>query len=481
MNRHEDQQEGAVDKPNIVFLFADDQRFDTLRALGNHDIRTPNLDQLIERGTAFRQAHIPGGTVGAVCMPSRAMLHTGRTLFHIHDDGRSIPEEHFLLGETFRKAGYATCGIGKWHNGYASFNRSFSDGDDIFFGGMEDHWNVPAYHYHADGNYSATLPMIRDRMLSNEVEYRHGDQVQAGIHSTDLFSDAAVNWVNRYKEDRPFFLYVSYMAPHDPRSMPNKYMKLYDPALLTLPVNVASEHAFDYGVRDIRDERLAVYPRTEEEIRRHLAEYYAMITHLDDRIGDIMFALKESGRYDNTIIVFAGDNGLAVGQHGLMGKQSCYEHSVRVPLLFSGPGVSKGQQRQEFVHLSDIFPTLCELTDVPIPSTVEGTSLAPLLSGAGAMPERDKLYFAYADLVRAVKCREYKLIVYRHESQLFRLSEDPSERNNLIGQSETSGIEQTLKNELIEHSYDSGDREHPAGRQFWQHIDRQQQGADERL
>ncbi|MCR2804787.1 sulfatase-like hydrolase/transferase [Paenibacillus soyae] len=469
-------------RPNIVFLFADDQRFDTLRALGNTDIHTPHLDNLLEHGTAFRQAHIPGGTVGAVCMPSRAMLHTGRTLFHIHDDGRSIPEEHVLMGETFRQAGYATFGIGKWHNGAASFNRSFSDGEDIFFGGMEDHWNVPAFRYHADGSYSGKIPVIRDRLMSNEVEYRPADKIQAGVHSTDLFSDTAVQWIHQYKEEEePFFLYVSYMAPHDPRSMPEKYMQLYDPASLTLPDNVACEHAFDYGIRDIRDERLAAYPRTEEEIRGHLAEYYAMITHLDDRIGDIIHALKETELFDHTIIVFTGDNGLAVGQHGLMGKQSCYEHSVRVPLIFSGPGIPKGQRRDEFVYLSDIYPTLCELTQVPIPSSVEGASLAPLFSRVGAISDRDRLYFAYADLVRAVKSREYKLIVYHHKSQLFRVSEDPLERYNLIEDPAFSHMEQVLMKELIEHSYRSGDRKHPAGQQFWSQFDRHQQGEDEQL
>ncbi|MHA6483382.1 sulfatase-like hydrolase/transferase [Paenibacillus sp. strain BS8-2] len=477
MTRQDRQQAHKADKPNVVFLFADDQRFDTLHALGNDDIQTPHLDQLIQQGTAFSQAHIPGGTVGAVCMPSRAMLHTGRTLFHIHDDGRSIPDDHVLMGETFRDAGYATFGIGKWHNGTTSFNRSFSDGDDIFFGGMEDHWNVPACHYHADGQYAAALPIIRDYMMSNEVEYRLGDRVQAGVHSTDLFANTAVNWIHRFREERPFYLYVSFMAPHDPRSMPKKYRNLYDPSLLTLPDNVASEHAFDYGVRDIRDERLAAYPRTEEEIRRHLAEYYAMITHLDDRIGDIVSALKETGHYENTIIVFAGDNGLAVGQHGLMGKQSCYEHSVRVPLIFSGPLVPHCLLRDEFVYLSDIFPTLCELADVHIPSSVEGTSLNPLLQGDRMMPERDKLYLAYADLVRAVKSREYKLIVYRGKSQLFRLSDDPLEQNNLIGQSETWRVAEELMNALIEHSYTSGDREHPAGQRFWGQIDRQPQGT----
>jgi arylsulfatase A-like enzyme len=122
--------------PNIVFFFTDDQRFDTIHALGNEAIRTPNLDKLVARGTAFTHAHIPGGTSGAVCMPSRAMFHTGRTLSRIDGLGESIPDVHTTLGEALRKGGYRTFGTGQWHNGQASFNRSFSDGAEIFFGGM---------------------------------------------------------------------------------------------------------------------------------------------------------------------------------------------------------------------------------------------------------------------------------------------------------------------------------------------------------
>lgn len=456
-------------KPNVVFFFTDDQRFDTIHALGNQQIRTPNLDRLVSRGTAFTQAHIPGGTIGAVCMPSRAMLHTGRSLFHIQEHGRSIPEEHVLMGEAFAKAGYATCGIGKWHNGTQSFQRSFGDGAEIFFGGMEDHWNVPSFDYHPDGAYDSMLPIIRDRMHSNDVEYRKGDRVRAGYHSTDLFTEAAVNWIRNASPNNPYFLYISYMAPHDPRSMPQKYMDLYEPATIPLPENYAPEHTFDYGVRNVRDERLASYPRTEEEIRTHLAEYYAMISHLDQRIGDVMKALEQTGQYDNTIFIFAGDNGLALGQHGLMGKQSCYEHSIRVPLLFSGPGIPKGERRDNFVYLYDIFPTLCELTGISIPATVEGQSLVPFISDTGEQQERKYMFFAYADLVRAVKNQEYKLILYREAAQLFCLTDDPHEQTNLYGRKDYEGVVRELMHALTQHSERSGDVEHPTGRQFWRY------------
>ena len=133
----------AKKRPNVLFLLTDDQRYGTIHALGNDEISTPNLDALVRRGMAFTRAHIPGGTASAVCMPSRAMLNSGRTLFHLEECGKNIPECDTTMGESFLRAGYHSVGIGKWHNGVGSYARSFDDGADVFFGGMWDHWNVP--------------------------------------------------------------------------------------------------------------------------------------------------------------------------------------------------------------------------------------------------------------------------------------------------------------------------------------------------
>ena len=270
--------------PNILVLFTDDQRFDTIGALGAVEVHTPHLDRLVERGTAFTHAHIPGGTTGAICMPSRAMLHTGRDLFHIEGTGEDIPADHMLLGEHLAGHGYRTWGTGKWHNGSASFNRSFQDGAEIFLGGMEDHWNVPAFRYDPTGRYAGTLPQVPDWLSSNEVRVRRGDGIRAGVHSSRLFCDAAIERLRRTDPATPFFMYVSFMAPHDPRTMPAEYLRRYDPEKLTLPPNFVPRHPFDNGAIDIRDELLAGHPREEAEVRRHIAEYYAMITHLDAEV-----------------------------------------------------------------------------------------------------------------------------------------------------------------------------------------------------
>lgn len=462
----------AAQPPNVVFFLTDDQRFDTLGALGNPVVQTPHMDRLVRSGTAFTQAHIPCGTSPAVCMPSRAMLHSGRTLFHLAGAGESIPECHTTLGEALRGAGYCTFGTGKWHNGPASYQRSFSAGDEIFFGGMADHWNVPAYHYDPTGRYDAARPWIENWQTSNVVKQRRCDHITAGKHSSELIADAALAFLRSARDRQPFFLYLAFLAPHDPRSMPPEYLRLYDPRQIRLPPNFAGGHPFDTGALRIRDELLAGFPRDPDEVRRHLAEYYAMITHLDANIGRVLAELDARGLSETTVFVLAGDNGLAVGQHGLMGKQSCYEHSLRVPLVFAGPGIPRGVRRDAFAYLFDVYPTLCELIGVPLPDSVEGRSLVPALSARDERP-RDTLYAAYTDSQRAVKTREFKLIEYvtggRHSmTQLFHHAQDPWEQHNLAADPAHASTLAALRAEMRRQRDAWGDLDSPWGQTFWQ-------------
>jgi len=458
-------------KPNIVFFFTDDQRFDTIHALGNECISTPNMDRLAASGTSFTHAHIPCGTSGAVCMPSRAMLHTGRTLFHIEGAGESIPVEHTTMGEALRGNGYRTFGTGKWHNGRESYHRSFTHGDEIFFGGMADHWNVPAYHYDPTGRYDASCPVVDNPMGSNAVRQRPCDHIHSGRHSSEILRDAALSFLESGESDDPFFLYMAFLAPHDPRTMPQEFLEMYCPDEMELPPNFLGGHPFDNGDMHIRDEMLAGFPRTPEEVRRHMAEYYAMISHLDAQIGQVLQALEDKGVLDDTIIVFAGDNGLAVGQHGLMGKQSCYDHSVRVPLIFAGPGIPQGSRTDARAYLLDIFPTLCDLAGVETPESVEGISLADAMRTPGTAV-RDALYFAYTDKHRAVRDDRHKLIEYvvngRHSmTQLFDLAEDPWELTNLASDAAHAGTVDLLRAEMVRCRDAWDDQATSWGETFW--------------
>ena len=461
-----------ADQPNIVFFFTDDQRFDTLSGLGHPQLQTPNLDRLMARGTAFTEAHIPGGLVGAICMPSRAMLHTGRTLFHLEDSGRGIPDDHTLLGQALQGAGYHCFGSGKWHNGKAAFNRSFSAGSEIFFGGMHDHWNVPCFDYDPTGAYAGRIRAVKNWQLDNSVSVYPGDRVTAGKHSSELIADAGLRYLRDKATDAPHFMYLSFLAPHDPRTMPDEYRAMYDPADIELPANFLQEHPFDFGVSQIRDELLANYPRTEAEVCRHIAEYYAMITHVDAQIGRVIAEVEARGEIDNTVFIMAGDNGLAVGQHGLMGKQNGYEHSVRVPLMLAGPGISEGVQRDEFVYLLDIFPTLCDCLGVPVPDSVEGQSFRGLLaSGEDSGQGRADVYYAYDSFLRSIKDRQYKLLEYRavggRKTQLFDYRKDPSERYNLAPLPEHRDRVAAMRQRLRNFAEDWDDEGTDKGREFW--------------
>ena len=179
-------------RKNVLFILTDDQRYDTIHALGNDEISTPNLDRLVREGTSFLNAHIPGGTASAVCMPSRAMINSSRNLFSLKDNGRTIPTSDVTMGQVFRENGYTTCGIGKWHNGTESYARSFSCGKDIFFGGMWDHWNVPVCDYRENGVYDKEIAFVPNFSANSTPVKVLADKIHAGVHSTDLFTGDAL-------------------------------------------------------------------------------------------------------------------------------------------------------------------------------------------------------------------------------------------------------------------------------------------------
>lgn len=463
-------------RPNVLFILADDQRFDTIHALGNNEISTPNLDRLVERGAAFTNAHIPGGTASAVCMPSRAMINSSRTLFNLEQNGKDIPQADTTMCQAFRNSGYACYGIGKWHNGTESYTRSFSGGSNIFFGGMWDHWNVPVCDYRRDGNYDCEIPFVPNFSGNQIPVHVLADKIHAGVHSTELFTSSTIDFIDGYDSQDPFFLYLSFLAPHDPRTMPEEFRSMYKAEDITLPPNFMEMPAFSFGWADRgRDEAVASFPRTPDEIKQHIADYYAMISHIDFNIGKIMNALEARGILDDTIIVFCGDNGLAIGQHGLMGKQNVYEHSVHIPLLISGPGIEAGLKLERFVYLLDLFPTLCDLCGIDIPLSVEGKSFARMFSDP-CFTTRNDLYFAFQARIRGITDGKYKLIEYRTDklkmTQLFDLEKDPWETHNYYDFNGYDEIVARLRRRMQDYRVAWNEDAHIYGRQFWEQYEK---------
>lgn len=400
----------AKTPPNFLFILTDDQRFDAMGAAGCREIQTPVMDQLAAGGLRFTQATIMGANNAAVCLPSRSMILTGTSLFRCKG---VIATNTVTLPELFRQNGYATFATGKWHNDANSLLRSFEFGSALFQGGMSDHFKTPVRD-------------IRAGRLSAPRQETNFD--------AQVFASAAVEFLSSRPQDKPFFAWLAFKTPHDPRIVPTRYHQRYDPAKITAPPNFLPRHPFDNGELKIRDEMLAGFPRTPLEVQQHLAAYYAATTATDDQIGRVLAALDTFHLSENTVVVFTGDNGLALGQHGLMGKQNVYDHSIRVPLILRGPGIPKGKESGALCQLFDLYPTLAAMAGLQAPRTVDGKDLAPVWRGE-TRAVRPATLHAYKDLQRAVRTRDAKLIEYlvkgQRTTQLFDLKADPWETNNL--------------------------------------------------
>ncbi|MCD6049353.1 MAG: sulfatase-like hydrolase/transferase [Verrucomicrobia bacterium] len=394
--------QAADKKPNVIFLFADDMRADSIGALGNPTVKTPNLDMLVKRGFTLNNAYCLGGNRGAVCLPSRNMLLSGNTYFRWQDlqatgagqKGNFAPATADTFPAVMNAAGYTT------------------------------------YHQGKKGN-SATLIQAQfeiNKYVTNDLTDRTNGEAGQQI------VDEAIEFITAQKSEKPFFMYLGFSNPHDPRVAAEKYLKLYEREKIPLPKNYLPVHPFNNGEMIVRDETLSPWPRTEDEIRKTLHEYYAVISGMDYHIGRLLKKLEELKLTENTIVIFSADQGISVGSHGLLGKQNLYDHGMKVPLFVAGPGVKKGKS-DAMVYLLDIFPSVCELAGVKVPAGLDGKSFAPVIQGK-ADKSRETLFLAYRDVQRAIRDERWKLIRYPQVdvTQLFDLKNDPDELKNLAGE-----------------------------------------------
>lgn len=469
------------DKPNFLIIMTDDQSFNTIQALGNNEIKTPNLDKLAEQGTNFSHCFNQGSWSGAVCVASRTMLITGQTVFRTQQNKSYLvpwarsekgqETEVKLLGETFQEAGYTTFLTGKWHNSDYAALKSFQKAKGVGLGMYEtfDQNNSKEFAYDRPKKTSWTpydknlkghwSPGVKDIILDENGEKIFGANYVVSRHTSDFYSDNAIDFLYAQKEDsKPFMALVCYNAPHDPRQSPKEFVNLYPEDQISIPDNYLPEHPFDQGDNRVRDELLAPFPRTEEAVKLHRSEYYAIISHMDREIGRILTALEKSGNADNTYVILTSDHGLAVGSHGLMGKQNQYDHSVRMPFIISGPGVASGKNIDNMIYMQSIYATACELAEIPVPDSVEYASLVNLLKGETEGGE-EYIFGAYLDLQRMIRNERYKLIVYprAQEVQLFDLENDPNEMIDLAENKKYKSIKNKLFEELTKKQKELGD------------------------
>lgn len=388
-------------KPNVFLMLADDLRPDGLGALGGAVAKTPTFDAIIERGCIFRKAYTMGSMIGAVCLPSRTMILTGHSLFRAKNEASTDDPATHTFPRAMKEAGYATCHAGKFGNSPKKVTEEFD--------------------------------------------------VSVDPGRSEGVADAVIDFIRTRPADKPMFIYMAGPEPHDPQYAPDEYYAQYKPEDIPVPHAFAPYHPFDNGWLTGRDEMTLPFPRTPENIRGKLARYYASIAYLDAEFGRVVQTLKDAGEYDNTIFVIAGDNGLSLGEHGLLGKQNLYEFGgMHVPLVFAGPGIPKGETNA-LAYLMDLFPTLCDLAGIELRSRVEGKSLAPVILKK-TEGVREWLYTAYEKGQRSVTDGRWKLIRYPliDKTQLFDLESDPHEEHDLANLPEYASRVKAMMEKLAE-------------------------------
>ena len=410
----------AERRPNLLFILVDDQSpFDLKLYNPQSTLQTPNIDKLAAQGMVFDGAYHMGSFSGAVCMPSRHMIMSGRTVWHLPPapwGSKTSPPalEQQTIPAVFNRAGYATMRTCKMGNSYEAANKLFTVRKDATKRGGDD----------------------------ESGSKWHGDQVMNYLGERETTKDT-----------KPFLIYYGFSHPHDERDGKSEILAKYGatnhtdeanpPSLHSLqpplPSNYLKAHPFDNTDLKVRDEVAVsgVWQRRDEaSIRNEIGRQYACSDNIDIQIGRVLKKLEETGELDNTYIIYTADHGMSIGRHGLMGKQNLYQHTWRVPFIVKGPGIAAGKRVEGNIYLLDVLATLCDLAGVTPPETNEGTSFKPVLNGEKTVI-RDVLYGTYAGGskpgMRAVKQGDWKLIQYESadgkakHTQLFNLAENPDE------------------------------------------------------
>lgn len=409
-------------QPNFLFVLVDDQSpFDLKIYDAKSILETPNIDKLAQGGMVFESARHMGSMNGAVCTPSRHMIMSGRTVWNLPASAGkteiiNCPDSLELqtIGAVFNRAGYSTMRTCKKGNSYAAANAQFSVVHDATKrGGTEETGSA----WHA-------------KQVLNYLDARETQEVK-----------------------EPFFIYFGFSHPHDTRNGTPELLAKYgavnhtdtaslppaNPKQPQLQDNYLPAHPFFHGHPGLRDEERVsgVWKnRDEQTIRNELGREYACDENIDIQLGKVLKKLEDMGELDNTYIIYTADHGIAIGRHGLTGKQNLYEHTWRVPFIVNGPGIKAGTRVEGNIYLLDALPTLCDLAGIGIPETVQGKSFKSVLEGKESAI-RDVMYGVYAGGtkpgIRSVKKGDWKLIKWDvmdgaiHETQLFNLAENPNE------------------------------------------------------
>ena len=390
---------------NVVFIESDDQSNQAVGSYGNPTMVTPNIDQLSKEGVSFMNAYNMGCWSPAVCIPSRTMLFYGQSLWNSAKITKENSPKSFV--ETLRENGYSTYITGKWHAMGKPVGEVFEEVGSIQPGQLKT--------YNTDKG-----------------------------HVTDITGNEAVEYISTYNKKQPFLLYVAFNAPHVPRQTSQNYYDLYPTNTMKLPPSVVDRSPLNKNVKY----QYAPDPLSEKTMRERVQQNSAMVTHMDERIGDILKALKEKGIYENTIIIFTSDHGINFGENGVAGKVCLYEPSVTAPLIIKAPSIQSNTKVNERVYLQDIHPTIFDLLKISSSEKIVFKNLMPLINKTGSA--RKSIYLAMFDDQRGIISGKDKLIIYPKtgDLELYDLEKDPWETTNLFSSKKKNATLKMLLNEM---------------------------------
>lgn len=448
---------GVTGRPNVVFVVADDLRPDALSAFGNTVITTPNLDRLVGRGSVF-----PRATCGyPICHVSRSEMFSGRSLIASdvargENGALKFDPRWTLWPQHMARSGWRTIYSGKWHVSGTPWADGFAETAGLFSSGGGPPGVKATYPLSPTGREVTGYTGWTFKTDKNQPLAELG--VGLTPRTDELIADRAIEALGR-AGDQPFFLQVNFTAPHDPLHWPEGHKNEIDHRRLPLPPNFLRRPEFDTGNITGRDERVVPAPRSEDDVRQERAIYFSLVENLDRQFGRIVRALEDTGHLANTIVIFTSDHGLALGSHGLMGKQNQYEHTINVPLILAGPGVPIRKRFATQCYLRDLYPTVCELVGLPTPDSVQGRSLVPVLQSRQA-EIYDAIFGFYTDTQRMVRNPDgWKMIWYpkigRH--QLFNVNEDPNELRDRAAEPAQQERLERMKAELTAWQRTQGD------------------------
>jgi len=455
------------DRPNIVFILTDQQRYDTIAALGFEHVDTPNLDRLVQEGTSFDRMYVSSPS----CSPSRASLFTG-TYPHTNGVFRNDETWNYSWVSDLNKSGYRCVNVGKMHTwpvegAFGFHERHVTENKD------RAHPNLPFYLDNWDkAIWSRGLEKPSRQTYRHREDYRDclgafTWELPEDLHPDVFVPQTACMWLDRYSGKEPFFLQIGIPGPHPPYDPTQRFLDRYEGREMPAPIRDYDLDSQPTPFKELRrnhledDHDAVVHLKdpTDEQLQRQRQHYFANVTMIDEQVGLILEALERRGVLENTILIFTSDHGDCLNDHGHSQKWNMFEQSVHVPAITWGPGIPSGQRVSDLVSLIDFGPTILELCGVKPPEWMEAQSLCPYF-GDTPPPRRDTVFAEHArdailtetEFVSMVMVDNWKLVhfVDTDEGQLFDLSTDPGERRNRWDDPDFAGKKTELIGRLLD-------------------------------